>query len=194
MKFTIETTPEGQRKLNALKAMNRPLVRRMTGYGAAVVKAAIRNVSGTILGQYRSGRKSGELRRNISQKTEDKGSFVQTTVGTGIPPAKEVVYARIHEGGGTIRAKKKYLTIPFPGIKLRARDYPDTAVITSKAGNKIMIQNIKGVGFKPLFILKPEVNMPARHWLSRTMEECSVDLTQALNPQEIIKEMIAEGE
>jgi hydrogenase maturation factor HypE len=194
MKFGIEITPEGQRKLNALKTMNRPLVRRMTGYGAAVVKAAIRNVSGTILGQYRSGRKSGELRRNISQRTTDMGGSIQTVIGTGIPPTKEVVYARIHEEGGIIKAKKKYLTIPFPGIHLRARDYPNTAVITSKAGNKIMIQNIAGQGFKPLFLLKPEVNIPARYWLSRTMDECSVDLKQALNPQEIIKEMIAEGE
>lgn len=52
---------------------------------------------------------TGRLARSFLVTAEDKGDIVSSTAASGLP------YAAIHDQGGTIRAKKKYLAIPIGG-------------------------------------------------------------------------------
>jgi phage gpG-like protein len=203
MKFTWDATGALQ-KIEKLKDFEKVALKRLNYYASEVVKRAVRNVSGIILGAYGSGRHAtAHLRRNIFFKsTIEPGKKLSVDIGTGILVGKEEVkYAAIHEYGGPIKPKKgKYLTIPFPGVDLPARSYFNTMVIKSKAGNLIIIQKgfsfqgKKAAGWKPLFLLKKEVQMPARHWLSRSMEEEGVLLQRILNPPEFLQAvMYGEG-
>jgi len=72
-----------------------------------------------------------------------------------------VVYAAMQHYGGTIRPKSgKYLTLPFPGVTGRARDYKDTFF-----RGKVMFQS-RGKGKpKPLFLLMRSVTIPARPFM-----------------------------
>jgi hypothetical protein len=98
---------------------------------------------------------------------------VQGEIGTnGVP------YGRIHETGGTIRAKNgKYLTIPLPAAlnsdgtpkKRSAREWDRTFVRESKAGNLLIFQK-RGSGIVPLYVLKKKVRIPARLGLGDTLK------------------------
>jgi phage gpG-like protein len=203
MKFTWDATG-ALNKIEKLKGFEIVARKRLNYYASEVVKRAIRNVSGSVLGFYRGGRHAtGHLRRNIFFKGAiEPGKKVSVDIGTGeLVGKKEVKYANIHEYGGPIKAKGKYLAIPFPGIDLPPRSYFNTMVIKSKAGNLIIAQkgfSFKGqkmASWKPLFLLKKEVQMPARHWLSRSMQEESVLLERIFNPPEFLKAiMFGEGQ
>jgi phage gpG-like protein len=76
-----------------------------------------------------------------------------------------VKYAAIHERGGTIRAKGKFLAIPLPGAKsgvgsgVSPRNYPKGELfpVTSKRGNLILMSKSG-----PKFVLKRSVKIPKR--------------------------------
>lgn len=85
----------------------------------------------------------------------------------------------IHETGGTIRARNsRFLTIPLPAAldrrglpkKRSAREWPNTFVRRSRAGNLIIFQNLRG-RLIPLYLLKPQVTIPARLGMGRKVEE-----------------------
>ncbi len=181
MKFTIDVTKYKKRrkKENMSKAIHFQL-QKWTG---KAVKQIIRNLSGPILKT-----RSAQLRRSITGKTF-KGRLIEAIVGSGIFGRKPVKYARIHEKGGRIRAKKKFLTIPFPGVKGLARNFPDSFIIKSKKGNLLIVEKRGKQGFKPLFSLKKEVNIPARYWLSKSIKEMTPELIRSLRPAEIIRVM-----
>lgn len=81
-------------------------------------------------------------------------------------------YAAIHHYGGTVRPKgHPYLTLPFPGVTGKARDYNNTffakGVLFQKTGNRM---------YKPLFLLKREVTIPSRpfmFWQDQDVKELS---------------------
>lgn len=84
----------------------------------------------------------------------------------------------VHEFGATIRPKKaKMLTIPLPaaldnrGIPIRksARDWPNTFVARSKAGNLLIFQK-RGTEIVPLYVLKSSVKIPPRLGMRQTLE------------------------
>jgi len=103
-------------------------------------------------------RRTGTLARGIKGFSEIKN---KTKVSAGLKvDLRRVPYARIHELGGIIKPKKsKYLTIPFPGVKGKVRQYKNTfvakGVIFQKLGKKL----------KALFVLKKQVTIPARPYL-----------------------------
>lgn len=85
----------------------------------------------------------------------------------------------IHETGGTIAARNvRFLTIPLPAAldrrglpkKRSARDWPNTFVRRSRAGNLIIFQRTR-TGLVPLYLLKPSVRIPARLGMARTVEQ-----------------------
>ena len=97
---------------------------------------------------------------------------IQGTIGAGVP------YAAIQEFGGTISPKNaKYLCIPLPaamdgsGQPLRSspRDWPNTFVKRSKAGNLLIFQK-RGTSIVPLYVLKSSVVIPARLGLRKTLD------------------------
>lgn len=112
--------------------------------------------------------RTGAFRRSFD--VVDHGTSIDTLrFVTGavrnVPP-----YADIHEYGGVITPKKgKFLAIPLEAAKtVRAdvgrggpRDFEDTFIFTSKAGNKIIAQR-SGDGLTPLFVLKESVKIPPR--------------------------------
>lgn len=76
----------------------------------------------------------------------------------------------IHLTGGVVSARRsRYLTIPLPAacdrrgvpLKRRARDWPNTFVITSKSGNPLIVHKVGG-RIVPLYVLKPSVRIPPR--------------------------------
>ena len=113
-------------------------------------------------------KRSGNLVAAIEGSVRVVGSSFETIEGSIGAPG--VPYGRIHETGGTIRAKNvKFLTIPLKAalngdgtpIMNSARDWPNTFVAKSKAGNLIIFQK-RGTTIIPLYVLKSSVKIPAR--------------------------------
>lgn len=140
------------------------------------------NVRGPIL-KVRSSR----LINSIGSKSEVTGNQVIATIGSGIGTGKgkPVPYAEIHETGGTILPKRaKNLTIPLDAAKTPGGDtragYTARnlfAGVISGYDGAFILKNIifgKVTGgknkFTPLFLLVKRVDMPARHYVSRTLE------------------------
>jgi len=119
-------------------------------------------------------RRSGRALQSIAQSIDVRGSTLADIQGS----IGGVGYLRTHEYGATIRAKRaKYLTIPLPPAlnpdgtpkKRSARDWHDTFVITSKAGNLLIVQKRAG-RIVPLYVLKKEVTIPARLGMRDTLQ------------------------
>ena len=120
-------------------------------------------------------KRTGNLVNAIKQSvrvTGTKLSDIQGHIGL-----QGVSYGAIHEFGGTIRAKSgKYLAIPLPAAlnsdgtpkRNSARDWDRTFVITSKAGNLLIVQR-NGKDLLPLYVLKPEVKIKPRLGLSTAL-------------------------
>lgn len=107
-------------------------------------------------------------------------------------------YMVYHELGATKKAGGKLLTIPLPaaldgrGVPLRpsARDWPNTFVGTSRAGNLLIFQR-RGSSIIPLYVLKQSVSIPARlgiratiantlpHYLSKATDAIVREYTKA---------------
>lgn len=183
MKFTVDSRKYYKRS-KKLRNMEKGIQYQLQGWTGRTVKRIIRNISGPILKT-----RSGHLRRSISGRTFG-GKIVKAIIGSGIFGRRPVKYARIQEKGGTIRPKKaKYLTVPFPGIKGRAANYPNTFVLKSKAGNLLIVQRQGKSGFKPLFSLKSKVTIPASHFLSESIDQMRPDLRRSLKPEAILRAM-----
>ncbi len=182
MKFKIDVTK--YRKRRKKEDMSKAIHFQLQKWTGKTVKHIIRNVSGGILQT-----RSAHLRRNITGKTfRDK--LIYSIIGTGIFGKKGVKYASILEKGGTIRPKKaKALTIPLPGVKGKASNFPDSFIIKSKAGNALIVQKKGKSGLKPLFVLKKSVKIPAFHWLSDSIKDMKPDLFRSLKPVELLKIM-----
>lgn len=85
----------------------------------------------------------------------------------------------IHETGGTITPKRsQYLTIPTDfaldsrgvPIKQSARQWENTFVRTSKAGNLLIFQK-RGKDIVPLYVLKKSVRLRPRLGMAKTFED-----------------------
>lgn len=129
----------------------------------AIAHAEMREGLGTIDGP---NIQSGKLKRSIKMdrsrlrsKTEPK-----VRVGSNSP------YAKAHEFGGTVTAKDGYLTIPLNREAKAMRKKKGglrqfkLTTIRSQAGNLLMGKQIgkKKTDFKPLFLLKKSIQLPAR--------------------------------
>jgi hypothetical protein len=182
MKMTVDVTKYKKRRKK--EDMSKAIHYQLQKWTGKTVKQIIRNISGHILQT-----RSAHLRRSITGKTF-KDKLIYAIIGSGIFGRKAVKYARILEKGGIIRPKKaKALTIPLPGVKGIAANYPDAFIIKSKAGNALIVEKRGKTGLKPLFVLKKQVKIPAKHWLSDSIKEMKPDLIRSLRPVEILKIM-----
>lgn len=180
MRFKIDTK-EAQKRLKKYGKMEIPIYYQLQKWTGKTIKKIIRNISGPILNT-----RSGQLRRSITGKAF-KGKIAKSIVGSGILGRRPVKYAKIHEHGGKITPKKaQFLTIPLGGVKGKASNFPGAFVIKSKQGNLLLVQKT-GRGIKPLFLLRKEVNIPARHWLSDSIDQMKPELYKSLKPIEILK-------
>jgi hypothetical protein len=132
--------------------------------------------------------KSGDLARGVGMSVEIGSSGYNITIGTGVGGTKSVKYARIQDEGGTITAKGKYLTIPFPGVSGTANNYRGNSfVFRSKAGNLIIAERKGKNGLRPLFTLKHQVNIPATQWFTYNMEQRVPMLNEAMSEEAVFK-------
>ena len=165
------------RKTAALKAIPKAVRRVLQRWGAESVTELKREAGN--LRKSGKGRKTSQLARSVGMKM----SSDMLAVGTNVTRATDVKYARIQDEGGDIFAKNKKLTVPFPGVKGKARDYKDTFFITSKAGNVILCQRKGRGGLKPLFLLADWVRIPGSGWFSRTMADRESLLNRYMDPE-----------
>jgi len=123
--------------------------------------------------------RSGRLRGSIGSKVYSSAEGLTGKVGSGVGVGERVSYANILESGGIIKPKKgKYLTIPLPealtkaGVPKRpsARAWDNTFIYKSKGNNLIIAQRKKGGGVLPLYILKKRVKVPAKRYMSKTVQ------------------------
>jgi hypothetical protein len=166
-------------KTGKLKKAVGPAVRyQLTRFGGLAQKHIMRQVSGGILKT-----RTGKLRRSIRFNIKLGNNHYYLEIGS-----HGVVYARILEKGGTITPKNaKFLTIPLPGVKGRASNYPDAFVIKSKKGNLLLVQKKGRSGIVPLFVLKKSVKIPDFWWLKGSMEEKRMTLDRMLQARELLR-------
>jgi len=119
-------------------------------------------------------KRSGQMLQSIIGSVEVRGQTF-TTIQGFIGGSR---IARVQEFGATITPKRaKYLTVPLPAAlnengtpkKQKARDWKNTFVAKSKAGNLIIFQK-RGSGIVPLYVLKNSVTIPPRLGLKKTLE------------------------
>lgn len=119
-------------------------------------------------------KRSGALVTELENSVKMRGKTfrgLQAYLVVGFP-------AVIHEFGATIKPKKaKYLTIPLPAaldskgvpLKKSPREWGNTFVARSRAGNLIIFQN-RGAHIVPLYVLRSSVTIPPRLGLRETVE------------------------
>lgn len=119
-------------------------------------------------------RRTGGMIQSVVESVEVNGQTFDTIRGT----IGGNLIARVQEFGATITPKNaKFLTIPLPAaldssgvpIKKRARDWPNTFVARSKAGNLIIFQR-RGAEIVPLYVLKTSVTIPPRLGMQTTLD------------------------
>lgn len=187
--MSIKVKTEGAKaKVDILnKAASKAIGRQLTRWGGQAKIQIFRNVTGGIVGKYKGGRRSGDLGRSIDFKLREISRHYQLTIGS-----HGVKYARILEEGGTITPKrKKALTIPLPGVKGWARNYPGAFIIKSKTGNLLLVEKKGKAGIRPLFVLKKSVEIPAFHWLQKSVDQKRSLLDRMLSKQELLR--VAKG-
>jgi len=119
--------------------------------------------------------RSGRALRSIEESIKVTGDTMDTVQGQ----IGGVHYLRIQEFGGTIVPKTaKYLTVPLPAaldgagvpIHKSARDWDNTFVARSKAGNLLIFQK-RGKDVVPLYVLVKSVTIPPRLGMRDTLNE-----------------------
>lgn len=123
--------------------------------------------------------RSGHLRNSIQSKVVRATGNLLSVIGSNVRFGNRLKYASILEIGGTITAKNaKYLTIPLPSaltptgqLKKKAREWDNTFVKRSKAGNLIIYQHNGKGKITPLFVLKKSVKINARRYMEKTMKQ-----------------------
>ena len=121
-------------------------------------------------------KRSGDLTTAIINSVTVAGTTMKTIEGTIGAPG--IIYARIQEEGGTIKAKSgKFLCIPLPsaldgnGLPLKSspRDWPNTFCARSRAGNLIIFQR-RGTSIVPMYVLRESVTIPPRLGMKKTLD------------------------
>lgn len=119
-------------------------------------------------------RRSGSMINSILSSVKVDGQTFDTIRGT----IGGSMVARVQEFGATITPKKaKFLTIPLKAalnsngtpIKKSAREWSNTFVAMSKAGNLIIFQR-RGAQVVPLYVLKTSVTIPPRLGMKTTLD------------------------
>jgi hypothetical protein len=119
-------------------------------------------------------RRSGAMVQSIVESVQVNGrAFDKITGQIG-----GSMIAAMQEFGATITPKTaKYLTVPLPAAldskglprKKSAREWDNTFVARSKAGNLIIFQR-DGAKIVPLFVLKTSVTIPPRLGMRKTLD------------------------
>lgn len=163
----------------------------MIGLRKDVATAALRaearaKRNATVILRVRSGRLRASI-RSLVEPSPEGGLDLKLSAGGGREGgSSEVIYARIHELGGTIRpVKRKFLAIPLPPARTAAgvaryktpRDVPGLALVQSLKGQYLLVKSDTG---EPWYVLRKRVDIPARPYLRPALEEASAELVPRL--------------
>lgn len=125
------------------------LMRMMQAAGELVEGKVKQNIAGPILKV-----QTGFLRSSFGTRVVGEGEGIAAIVGSGVHTARRVVYANIHETGGTIVPKRcEYLHFPIRG-----------ATRFTKSGRAV-----RGDWH---WVKVKRVTIPARKYMSRSLAEC----------------------
>ncbi|MCL4743842.1 MAG: hypothetical protein KJZ83_00355 [Burkholderiaceae bacterium] len=125
-------------------------------------------------GEKTLSRRSGELVASIEKSVRVKGGTFDNLTGYISAAFPGIV----HEFGATIKPRTaKFLTVPLPAaldskgvpLKKKARDWNNTFVARSKAGNLLIFQR-RGSQIVPLYVLKSSVTIPPRLGMRATLQ------------------------
>lgn len=164
------------KKLETLKPAGRNAVlssawRRGTLFMENQLKQAI---SGPILKV-----RTGHLRNSIGSQITFETGRIKSVIGSGARTGRRLPYANIHETGGVIRPKRgKYLAIPIGNMrtaagvgKMPARDFFRANKSSAFIVNGIVYNAVGKTGISPSYVLKRSVTIPARHYMSLTVQK-----------------------
>jgi len=126
-------------------------------------------------------RRTGHLAGSAHWRLEAKGNTLKLVLYSA-------VYGPTHEFGAVIKPKRaRYLTIPLPAAMTPAgvargpaRSFEGTFIKRSKAGNLVIYQHQGKGKILPLFLLKKQVEIPARHWASRSVDDALPKFSELL--------------
>lgn len=122
-----------------------------------------------------------DARLDMRVKMQDEELLIVIGTGTEIG-LEEVKYARIQEEGGTVRPiGHPFLTIPLPGVKGSASQYPHAFLAVTARGQWLLAEPKGKTGIRPLFLLRRQVTLPARRWFSRPIAQRQSELTQMMS-------------
>lgn len=155
---------------NATAAMKRAMQRQSLKFVGDVQIKRLSGRPGLI-----SRSAGGGLRRALSAVTFGKDvRSVESRIGW----PKSFFWIKVHEEGATIRAKRKFLAIPFRGTTgstsrrasgsgLRPGDFPRDRTFfargkNTKPGNMILFESLGNGRIRPLFVMVPSVRIPPR--------------------------------
>jgi phage gpG-like protein len=161
-----------QEFIASMKTMNKGLDRQFAKFtlyvATGVRREAIRNAQRTFNKTQRVNSRGGSVagvRGGLAGSIQlgIVGRWPGVTIGSPTVP-----YAAIHEFGGVIRAKKRFLTIPLDPLfqGRRAREFSTLGFVRVR-GNLFLVDKLTGVF---AYLLKPSVRMPARPYLAPAME------------------------
>jgi len=145
--------------------------------------------------------KSGRSRSSVSGSSGLAGSwkavFVQSSGRIAeVGAYSHLPYAAIHEGGGVIHKKNKYLTIPLTDSArdYGAREFPQELNFIPAGPNTK--PNVVGIlaattaaGVVPQYALASQVTIPATEYISEAAEDVQGDVAEVLKDT-LLKDLI----
>lgn len=165
------------RNLNTLKPADRlSIIKNAMLEATNLVERKLKlNLGGQILKV-----RTGKLRQSIGSRVVFNEQGIAGIVGSGVRTGKRMIYANIHETGGTIRPKrKKWLTVPLANAltpsgapkRPSARDWNNTFILRTKSGQLLIVRKDGKKRITPLYVLKKSVSIAKRRYMSRTLDQ-----------------------
>lgn len=169
--------------INESEERLRAIIRGIPEADFRAMSRAAKHLERRVKENLRAGRHGLRSRKTLRQSFTS-AAFVQGKKAVGVV-GSNLVYARIHELGGTIRpVKAGALTIPMrrkAGARgARASDYPNAFILRLPGRGAYLVRKV-GTGLDFLFVLKKQVRIRAKHYLERTQKEEQTKLVQLLN-------------
>jgi len=155
-------------------AFKRRILQVVFDMSTAVKREVINNIKETFGSE--SGRsagtsgKGGKLMGSVQREMLHEGAVQITAGNEGVP------YAAIHEFGGTIKAKKSFLTIPAEGYeKRRAREFDLKFRLVGRDKYNNPMGILTDDEDRIAFWLFKMVQIPARPYMQPAVEEVGTD-------------------
>jgi len=141
--------------------------------GMVVVNAAKDNIKKQ--GLIRTRTLSRDIHQEVVESTND---IAAVSIGTIL------VWAALHEFGGTVQAKtSKYLAIPVGTYRGSPRKHSDLSVRKTAGGNLVMVD----AGGAVQYVLKTSVEIPARPYLRPAADEHHQDIQSQMTKAFVIQ-------